>query len=149
MEDTKNAAKSQSRKVSCVAWPDECLGSFNADFLDEDKCISWILSHLHGDNAYCPSCGAIILDSQRLQHFWGCERLNCKECGAFFTALTDTIFSGSHMSLRELYLMMMLIGAGLGDRMIAKKVGISAESVRLWKSKFKAWEAAAQYERES
>jgi transposase-like protein len=146
MEHTKNTAKSQSGKVSGVAWPDECLRSFNAKFLDEDKCIRWILSQLHRENVYCPSCGAIILDSQRLQHFWGCERLKCKECGAFFTALTDTIFSGAHMSLRELYLLMFLIGAGFKDRVIAQIVDISAESVRLWRSKFKAWEAMAHYE---
>jgi transposase-like protein len=137
MEDTKKPAKSQLAKSDAPSWPNDCLQSFSAKFLDEDKCISWILSRLHGGNAYCPNCGAIILDTQRLQHFWGCERFKCKKCGTFFTALTDTIFSGAHLSLRELYLMMLLIAAGLKDKMIAEKLAISTESVRLWRSKFK------------
>jgi transposase-like protein len=139
MEHTKNTAKPQSVKLIGVAWPGHCLQDFSAKFLDEDKCIRWILSRLHPDNAYCPSCGTIILDSQRLQHFWGCERLKCKQCGVFFTALTDTIFSGSHMSLREVYLMMLLIAAGFKNRTIAEKLNISNESVRLWRSKFRVW----------
>jgi transposase-like protein len=146
MEHTKNITKPQSLSGRYFIAPDSVVKSFNADYLDEVACRTWILKGLHGNNAHCPGCGALILDMKRLQRFWGVQRLRCKECKAFFTALTDTIFSGCHMSLREIYLMLILLSLGVKDKIIADKLNMSQESIRLWRLKFKAMESAKQYE---
>ena len=136
MEQTENITKPQSISGRYLITPDNVLKSFNADYLDEVACRTWILEGLHGDNAHCPGCGALILDMKRLQRFWNIQRLKCEQCGVFFTALTDTIFSGSHMSLREIYLMLVLLGLGIKDKLIAEKLKVSQESIRLWRNKF-------------
>jgi hypothetical protein len=149
MEYTQHITKPQLISGRYPVEPDNVLKSFNATFLDEAACRTWILKGLHGDNAHCPGCGIIILDAKRLQHFWFGERLTCQDqprCKKHFTALTETFFTHCHMTFSEMFLMMFLLGAGFKDRLIAEKLKISQESVRLWRLKFKAMEIANQYE---
>jgi len=149
MEHTKNTTKPQSLSGRYHITPDTVLKSFDATFLDEGMCRFWILHGLHGDNAYCPGCGAIILDAKRLQHFWSGERLTCQDrprCKKHFTALTETFFAHCHMPFREMFLMMFFLGAGFKNQFIAEKLDISPETVRLWRQKFKVMEIANRYE---
>lgn len=118
-----------------MVWPDRAFQALNASFLDEDECTRWIIRELHSPVIKCPRCSMIILDPQRLRRFWSVERLKCERCGAFFTALTGTVLSGCHMSLIEIYLMLVLLGLGVKDKIIADRLNVSQESIRLWRKK--------------
>jgi hypothetical protein len=140
MEHTQNITKPQLISGRYPVEPDNVLKSFNATFLDEAACRTWILKGLHGDNAHCPGCGTIILDAKRLQHFWSGERLTCQNqlhCKKHFTALTETFFAHCHMTFREMFLMMFLLGAGFKNKLIAKILNVSPENIRIWRNKYK------------
>jgi hypothetical protein len=115
----------------------EAFEAFNAEFFDETKCKEWILKKMHPEGAFCPRCHTAIEEDRRLEHFWNGERLHCLACGKYFSALTGTILSGVHLDQRRLFLMITLCGAGINDKIIAKKLNISPESCRLWRIKFK------------
>jgi len=109
----------------------------NANFFDEARCREWILKKLHPDGAFCPGCRQRINDYRRQHNFWHGARLNCESCGKYFTALTGQIFSGSHLDFKGLFLLAVLTGAGIPDKIIASKLNITTESCRLWRIKFK------------
>jgi len=111
--------------------------ALNADFFDEAHCRGWILNKLHPAGAFCPGCQRVIDDNRRQYHFWNGDRLNCKFCGKYFTALTGRIFSGAHLDFKGLFLLSVLTGAGIPDKIIAEKLNITPESCRLWRIKFK------------
>jgi transposase-like protein len=113
--------------------------ALNVDFLDEAKCRAWLLKKLHPADPVCPGCARAIEDPTRLQRFWRGQRLNCEHCNKFYTALTDTIFSGSHLSFRQLFLLAALSGAGIKDPALAAAINITPESCRLWRKKFKSF----------
>lgn len=115
----------------------EAFEVLNADFFDEARCRDWILKKLHPAGAICPGCQCSINDGRRRQHFWNGDRLNCEKCGKYFTALTGQIFSGSHLDFKQLFLLAVLTGAGIPDKIIASKLNITPESCRLWRVKFK------------
>jgi len=142
MEHTKNITNIQSTIGDDVIAPVRAFREFNVEFLDEDVCIRWIIARLHTPVIKCPRCAMIILDPRRLRRFWNVERLKCEQCGAFFTALTGTVLSGCHMSLREIYLMLVLLGLGVKDKTIADKLNVSRESIRLWRLKLKEKESS-------
>jgi len=111
--------------------------ALNAEFFDKEKCREWILKKLHPAGAFCPRCKRAIDDDCRLDHFWNGDRLNCRHCGKYFTALTGQLFSGAHLNFSGLFLLAALSGAGINDKVIAMKLNITPESCRLWRIKFK------------
>lgn len=111
--------------------------ALNAEFFDEEKCREWVLKKLHPCGAFCPGCKRTIDDACRIAHFWNGDRLNCQNCGKYFTALTGSIFSGAHQNFRGLFLLAALSGAGINDKIIAAKLSLTPESCRLWRIKFK------------
>jgi transposase-like protein len=115
----------------------EAFAALNADFFDEVRCRHWILKKLHPGGARCPGCQRTINDGRRRYHFWNGDRLNCEYCGKYFTALTGQIFSGAHLDFKGLFLLAVLSGAGINDKIIAEKLKITPESCRLWRIKFK------------
>jgi transposase-like protein len=115
----------------------EAFEALNADFFDEARCREWILKKLHPGGAFCPVCQRSINDGRRRYHFWNGDRLNCEHCGKYFTALTGQIFSGTHLDFNRLFLLAVLTGAGIKDKIIANKLKLSPESIRLWRIKFK------------
>lgn len=117
----------------------DVLDAFDADFLDEERCRSWVMNKLHPDGGHCPRCGADIPDRQ-MRGFWSCKRMKCGRCGKFFTALTGTFLSGCHLKFREIVLLALLLALEVPDKQIASILHMSAENVRLWRIKFKAME---------
>jgi len=110
--------------------------AFNADFLDEDICREWILKAIHGRSGpRCPNCHGPILGIA-VQRFWGGKRICCRDCGKFFTALTDTFLRGCHLTFGQIILLAMFLFLKIKRETIAEKVGISSETVRLWGKKF-------------
>ena len=116
---------------------EDVLDIFNANLMDPDLARIWVLKRLHPAGAHCPGCAAAIPDD-KLWRFWSNERMSCRNCGKYFTALTGTFMSGCQMDFREVLLMAFLIALGIGDRRIAAIIRMSPENVRLWRMKFNA-----------
>ncbi|MFA5284511.1 MAG: hypothetical protein WC347_02830 [Smithellaceae bacterium] len=139
METAKNITSQDNDINPGIFTPREVFAEFNAEFLDDEKCRQWIIEILHPENKKCPECGEEILNSL-LQSFWDGKRIKCWYCGKYFTALTNTFLSGCHLNFQQIVLMSMLIGLGVPDKVIALIIKISAESVRLWRLKFRELE---------
>jgi hypothetical protein len=116
-------------------------GQFNTEFLSENHCRTWVLRQLHPATTRCPNCGEPFSDVRRLARFWNMDRLQCAYCGRFFTALTGTLLSGTHLTFSQIVLLCLLIETGLTAPRIAKIIGEDPETVRLWKFRFSHIEA--------
>jgi len=120
--------------------PSDVAREFGPAFLDEDLCRYWIIKHLHPEAPpACPSCQANISD-RSLPKFWEGDRIYCNACGKFFTALTGTFLSGCHLNFSGMFLLAAFLGLGIRSDLIADKLSLSVESVRLWQKKYKAIE---------
>lgn len=110
---------------------------FNANFLDYDFSRLWVLKTLHPDGASCPGCGEIVPE-KREGRFWQCKRVICGDCRKYFTALTGTFLSGGQQDFRTIILLAVLIGLGVRSGQISSIVGMSEDSIRIWRRKFMA-----------
>jgi len=113
---------------------------FGAGFLDEGVCRWWILKKIHGDGQItCPECHVPLTDVA-LRRFWEGNRICCRACGKYFTALTKTFLGGCHMNFREIILLADFLHRDYPAREIARILRISPENVRLWEKKFQGLE---------
>ena len=112
---------------------------FHANFLDYEFSRLWVLKTLHPDGARCPVCGEFIPEKSR-GVFWRCGRVKCWHCGKYFTGLTGTFLSGCQQDFRTIVLLAVLIGLGVPNGKISSIVGMSEDSIRIWRRKFMALE---------
>ena len=139
MEHHENITQQTEHKQSGHLTPNAVAEVFGAEFLSQTRCKLFIASVLHGDAPRCPGCGAAI-PGRMMRSFCDGRRIRCDACGKFFNVFSGTFLSGTHMSSREVVLLALLLGLGVQDKEIARILKISAESVRLWRLKFKAQE---------
>lgn len=134
---TKDVALTDKRKDLCIFLPEDVASNFSAAFFDEEACRLWILRRLHPSGAHCPSCRAELQGDVTLRRFWSAGRLKCPKpgCKKYFTALTGTFLSGCHLTFRQLYGLFLFLHFNLSARYIAGAVGITPESVHLWRRK--------------
>lgn len=118
-----------------VFTPQDIESVFNANFLDYEFARIWVLKRLHPDGAYCPGCGVAVHEN-KMQRFWSNQRISCRVCGKYFTALTGTFVAGCQMDFRSLILLSFLLALDVNAQIIARIIGISKENVRLWRLKF-------------
>lgn len=137
MKPTENTVN--NRKTGFFV-PRDVLRAFGANFFDEYTCRHWVLHKIHGDRAFCPSCGTEITGDMAKGRFYSGGRLRCCVCGKHFTALTGTFLNGTHMGFKDLILLSVLLGLDLEVKKIADFLGRNPETVRLWKHKFDALE---------
>lgn len=110
----------------------------NAEFFDETKCREWLLKNLHQSGVHCPGCGSAQVDPGRIKNFYNGDRLSCRICGKYFTALTATPFSGTHFDFRSLFLLAFFVGCGIQNKIIAEKLDITLQSAQTWQKKIKS-----------
>lgn len=109
--------------------------AFGAGFLDEGTCRAWILGQLHREGPRCHGCRQALPDKHH-DRYWQNERIRCPLCGKWFTALTGTMFHGSHMSFSEITLLAVFLGINQPAKYIAKILGLNEETIRQWRYKF-------------
>ena len=147
MDVAENTASCESKMVPGNFLVDEAAAAFGANFLDEDTCRRWILASIYRDRAIsCPECSAPLTE-KGLQRFRQAERVRCPACGKFFTAYTDTFLQGCHLTTRQIMLLAVFLHFGIHPEIIATKVGVSTETVRLWQKKFRAIQQIRDIER--
>ncbi len=136
MEITEKAATSSERVGSGLFTTSAVLQAVTPSFLSTQTCRSWVIGQLHRSGARCPSCNHPV--SRRvLPRFLGNGRVKCSRCNKFFTALTGTFLAGTHMDFREIVFLAFSIEIGLPARVIAERMGVDADTVRLWRDKFR------------
>lgn len=136
MEPTNNNTNIAGGPSIGFFTPGQALAVFDAGFLDFDKCRRWILTMIHGKQPVCPLCARPIDDEARLQRFWSGQRVMCRHCQRFFSATSRTFLSGCHMDFNEIYLLAVLLAAGLDNCRIANVLDCNPETVRLWRHRF-------------
>lgn len=115
----------------------EAAADFTAAYLNEDRVRQWVIETLHDGATRCPSCGLALDDDTS---FRAGKRCHCGRCGRWFTATTGTFLEGTHLDFRQVYLLAVLIELKLPARQIAYFVGVSADTVRIWIKRFRAFE---------
>lgn len=118
----------------------DVVGDLDASWLDEMTCRMWVLLRLHHRGASCPGCGSPIGENQR-PAFSAFNRIRCRNCGKYFNALSGTFLSGVKTDLRRVVMMAYLIGLGLPDTMIAKRMGVDRSLVWRYRQRFDGLDA--------
>lgn len=136
MKPSENTADSAEIRGPYGFTPAEALSAFSARFLDAEACRSWILARLHPAGQACPYCRRPIDDHRRLVRWNAGERIQCADCGRFFTATTGTILAGKHFDPAGVYLLAVLVGLGVDNHHAAAILQCSPETVRLWRHRF-------------
>jgi len=116
----------------------KCLDSFSAECLAKVTVGRWVVDQLHPAGACCPHCKVGISDEKRLERWYQCERIQCKECGRFFTSLTGTILQSSQLDPVEVYLLAVLSELEVPAAKIAAVIDVHKDTVRNWQAKFRA-----------
>lgn len=125
--------------------PAKCLAHFSPDSLSWTGPGRWAIDQMHPDGPRCPHCQVVIAEEKRLERWYQCERLRCKEAGCrrFFTSLTGTILHSSKLDPREIYFLAALSALEVPAARIAVCMGIHRDTVRNWQEKFQAQAEAA------
>jgi transposase-like protein len=105
-------------------------------FFDKNACESYILKKLHNPLVpVCPRCRTIASDLATIENFVALDRCRCKSCGKWYTATTGTILHGTSMDMRQVVLLAALTALDVPLKIIARKVGMHPDSVRIWQRK--------------
>ena len=118
-----------------MSYPERALNSFSAEFINEAACNSWFISLAHPAGPHCPSCGNKITDSGTLKNFSSLKRCVCKSCNHWFTAKSSSILRDSKISVREFYLLSLLLGLKVPASEISGILKISQGTMNLWQRK--------------
>src|SRR3989338_9834633 len=135
--DLRGEAKSMQTPLDFMKKVKE---EFSVDFFDEKVCRMAVLKMIHKEGPRCPQCGKAITSEKGIANFYELKRVFCKHCKKIFTALTGTAFNGMQLDLRTLYLLAVFLALKIDRKEIARMLNIHTETVRLWDSKFKAFE---------
>ena len=115
--------------------PEAVLKAFTVECLREDACCDYILKTLHPDGAHCPACGMRLEDETTVKNFWELKRCECKVCNRWFSATIGTILHNSQLDMRQFFVLATFLPLGMPVEEVARIVGISPGTVRLWKIK--------------
>lgn len=135
MENTKQAAVVSPRQSSgkpALPLPEAVLTALDETWLDVRACNAWLLRALHLQNPHCRWCGRALTSPAQAATWRALGRLRCSDCGRWCTPLTNTPLSKSSLDPRRYVLLCLLALAGLGDRAIAQRLKVSAETIRRW-----------------
>jgi transposase-like protein len=128
-EPDQNHAK-YARVIPAIFWK---------DVLDLEKCRHILIEAIHGSRRECPQCRHDLrTNSRKLKRFETMERMKCPSCSKWFTALTGTVLSSTHLDIRLFVLMCFLIHLDLPAQLIAKITGLYPETIRVWVDRIKA-----------
>jgi len=122
---------------SLIAFSTGILGRLNIDFVDEEFCRQWTLKTFHPSGPVCPFCGLRIIDNGFVEKFYRAISVKCPHCGKWFRATTGTFLEGSHLSFRQVVVMLLLIEANQPTEAISQLIRADNETVRRWKRRIK------------
>ena len=97
----------------------------NADLMNEQRCYNWLLSVLHPNGLSCPH-GHRLPPYQKPhdRHRAPMMDYRCRQCGAVFNLFTNTIWSKTRYSCRQILLILRGIARGLPTKRLAEELAI-------------------------
>src|SRR3954469_17932718 len=99
--------------------------------IDDARCYELIRHHRWPEGVRCTACSSAAVirhghdETQRHR-----QRYRCKDCGARFDDLTDTMLAGHHQPLRVWVLCLYLRGLNLSNQQIAEELGLGSSDVQ-------------------
>ena len=103
--------------------------------LDDHACAWWLASLLHSEGPACPHCHNTALTADQLHRWHALRSIRCTACERKFSARTGTILHGANLTPTQIVLTALLLGLGHNNQTIAKLVGCSDETARLWRKR--------------
>ena len=96
------------------------------NLMDEAKCYDLLRETRWSGCVHCVACSSDkVVKNGHDENHPSKQRYQCNNCGKHFDDLTDTIFSGSNLSLKVWILVLYLMGLNLSNRQISKELEIS------------------------
>lgn len=97
--------------------------------LDDTAARDYFIREIHGGVCKCPSCG----HGGNITRYRNGQRIKCPTCGKWYTYATDTVLAGVKLAPGVLLSLLAFLAAGLSDETISKLLGVTTETVRLWR----------------
>ena len=137
MNNSAVLANDEARPVVAGSFPEAAAAAFHAGLLCRDECLELVAGRLHQEGPACPECGASIESAAARKRWQRFERLQCSDCGKWFTAATGTWLAGAKLDPRQVFLLAALLELGIDPDLVARVVGASLVTVRYWRDKFR------------
>jgi len=101
------------------------------NLIDESKCFNLLREIRWPNGIICTNCtSSKVVKNGHDENHPNKQRYQCKDCHKNFDDLTDTIFSGSNLTLKIWILALYFLGLNLSNRQIAKELDISVPSAQ-------------------
>lgn len=137
MNNSAVLAKDEARQVVAESFPKAAATAFHAGLLCRDECLELVAGRLHPEGPACPKCGTAIDSAAARKRWQQFERLQCSDCGKWFTATTGTWLVGAKLDPRQVFLLAALLELCVDPDLVARAVGVSLVTVRYWRDKFR------------
>lgn len=101
------------------------------NLIDDSKCFDLLREIRWTNGVKCTNCtSSNVIKNGHDENHLNKQRYQCNDCDKNFDDLTDTIFSGSNLSLKIWILVLYFLGLNLSNRQIAKELEISIPSAQ-------------------
>ena len=118
--------------------PSAVLDAFNPAWLDADQVRDWLLRRLHPQGPVCPDCGCPPASKAKLAAFYAGRRLQCSQCGRFYSATSGTLLEGAKITPAQLALLALCQALNLPITTTAGLCGVNANTIRFWRARLGA-----------
>lgn len=95
-----------------------CAIAASSEVLDQIACRAFFVRRLHPAGALCPYC-RVAVNGRQAETFAAGGRLRCNACQKWFTYRTGTPLHDVKTDDRQVFLLLMLTGAGCSPELIA------------------------------
>jgi len=114
------------------------LNNFSVELVDEDRCRRLVLNIFHPEGPVCCYCGSKIDRDGFVDRFYKMYSVQCPHCSKWLKATTGTFLQGSHLTFRQVVVMLLLFELNVGIGSVAQFLGVDHETVRRWRLRLKA-----------
>ena len=105
---------------------------------DEEKALNFFRCIRWSNGVYCPECGSYNVYKRGYVHKKKVKRYSCNKCGKNFTDFSDTIFANKHLSLGEMFYIIMNQDKKSVNR-LSEELGHKWESIDRLSKEFKEY----------
>ena len=120
--------------------PEAVLAAFGPDWFNADRCRDWLLRQLHPDGPACPACQSQPLSNAQLAAFYSGRRLQCSQCGRFYSATSGTLLESAKLSPAQLVMLAFCQALDMHTITTARLCGVNPNTVRFWRNRLEASE---------
>jgi transposase-like protein len=138
IKERARLAKADSWAEQAAITPAAVLDAFNPAWLDADQVRDWLLRRLHPRGPVCPDCGIPRISRRKWQAFYAGRRLQCTQCGRFYSATSGTLLEGAKITPAQLVLLALCQALDLPIPTTADLCGVNANTIRFWRNRLEA-----------